>query len=936
MVNQFGPWLLDKNNPTLDVLSVGGKGKRLLDLSQSGYRVPNFFIVPASVCRACLNGDSVLNSILDSISEMDSESPSFRECAARVRSHITEKELPAEFTAAVEAAVDSLAPGHIAVRSSAIDEDAADLSFAGLHDSFLFQQGYQQVVQCVKKVWASAYNERALSYRLQHAGQSGIRLVPMAVVIQQMVNARTSGVAFTCHPSTYDVSRIVVSTLWGAGEGLVSEGLDADTFVVDKYSGEVESEIVDKVERLVVDSTVGSGLQRETSPLEMVRVPSLNADEVAKVTELASEIEQRYRTPQDIEFCFDESGQLYLLQARPVAGVPEYGPAAGYPLLWDNSNIIESYSGVTSPMTFSFIRRAYTIVYHCFSEVMGIPASVVQQNRHTFENMLGLIRGRVYYNLKNWYRLIRLFPGYEYNSKAMESMMGVKESFALEDDSLRTSFWTKWFVEFPKLIRLVIRTVWNFILLRRKAGEFQSRFQTHYQRWEEMEFSELAPHELMNLYREMEDALLWNWKPPIINDFYVMIYFGLLRKLSKNWCGDETDSLQNDLVCGEPGIESAEPAKFLLRLAQQATCHEYLRDAIINEDPESLPQRIAERPDCREFHRQMQQYLALYGFRCMNELKLEEYSLRDRPELVYQLLRNYLILDDPSALDVERMGIREQEIRKDAEQRVANSLAGKPIRRWLFRRVLIRARMGVKNRENMRFARTRIYGVVRELLRALGTQLAQEKVLANREDIFYLTIDEVWDFVKGTAVTARLDGLASLRRAEFESYRSQLDPPDERFTTHGMVYHRNLFRETEQEVIEEDGELHGIGVCAGEVTAEAKIIRSPSDNVQLAREILVAERTDPGWVPLYPAVSGILIERGSVLSHSAVVAREMGIPTIVGIRGLLQRVNSGDIVKMDGRSGVVGVVSSIEHELNEVKVAEEGESNDQLHKEASQ
>ena len=143
-----------------------------------------------------------------------------------------------------------------------------------------------------------------------------------------------------------------------------------------------------------------------------------------------------------------------MLQARPVTRISEYGPAAGNRLVWDNSNIIESYSGVTTPMTFSFIRRAYTIVYHCFAEVMGISPKKVQASRHVFENMLGLIRGRVFYNIQNWYRLIQLFPGFQYNAQFMESMMGLKEGLVLDDAPAKPGFWQKYFVELPALLRL--------------------------------------------------------------------------------------------------------------------------------------------------------------------------------------------------------------------------------------------------------------------------------------------------------------------------------------------------------------------------------------------------------------------------------------------------------------------------------------------------
>ena len=198
---------------------------------------------------------------------------------------------------------------------------------------------------------------------------------------------------------------------------------------------------------------------------------------------------------------------------------------------------------------------------------------------------------------------------------------------------------------------------------------------------------------------------------------------------------------------------------------------------------------------------------------------------------------------------------REQRLRKQAEQKAFSEL-GRSFslipRRWLFKRVLRNARQGVKNRENMRFARTRIYGVVRELLRAIGQHLADEKIISDREDIFYLTIDEVWDYIKGTAVTAELNQLVQLRRREFDAYRES-PVPDDRFETFGYVYHKNLFRNWNEEELDlQEGELRGTGCCPGKLTQKVRVLRTPQDDLSLSGEILVAERTDPGWVPLYP------------------------------------------------------------------------------------
>jgi len=791
---------------------------------------------------------------------------------------------------------------YVAVRSSAVGEDAAGESFAGLHDSFLYIKGWDRLFDAIRRVWASAHNERALAYRRA----KGLPLdgIAIAVVVQRMVDPHAAGVLFTANPNDGNVYEAVVSSLWGAGEGLVSVGLDADTFTVDKETLEIREQIAVKTERMVLNEAAGGGLLRTEVPPDMREAPSLTPGQVKELVSTGLGLERHFHRPQDIEFAFDRDGKLFLLQARPVTTVEELGPAAGHRLLWDNSNIIESYSGVTSPMTFSFIRRAYSIVYHCFSEVMGIDAATVRANRDVFDNMLGLFRGQVYYNLFNWYRLVRLFPGFNYNKAFMESMMGVREG--LQEEPAAVTGVQRYTRELPALLRLVGRSTLNFLRIRRIVSDFQSHFREHYERWSALDFRAMAPHELGALYREMEDKLLWQWKAPIINDFFVMVFYGTLKKLCATWCGDEAGSLQNDLIVGEGGIESTEPTRMLLRLAAQAREAPDLRQLLLDRSPEDLVQEVPARfPD---FGAEIRRYLDVYGFRGVNELKLEEPSVKDRPAFVYQILRNYLT-GDASSLDLSVIGEREQRIRKEAEERAFATLG--PFRAAIFRRVLNNARLGVKNRENMRFARTRIYGVLREMLRAVGEHFASEGILETPQDIFHLTLDEVWDFTRGRAVTTNLKALAALRREEFDAYRQEADRmPADRFETWGLPYHRNRFQgRPRPAIVSEDGLLRGIGCSPGVVTKPVKVIRTPSEDARLEGEILVAERTDPGWVPLYPSVSGLLIERGSILSHSAIVAREMGIPTIVGILGLTSTLQTGQVVTMDGAAGTVELES---------------------------
>lgn len=889
--------------------AVGGKAMNLARLRAIIDSIPSWYVITTHAFRAFLQECNLAERINQRLADLreDDVAAAGRE----IRGWLTEPDLPERLRLAILELHGELlhANAWVAVRSSAVGEDAVDRSFAGLHDSFLFIRRPTELLDHVQKVWASAFNERALSYRLKH--DLPLHDIAVAVVVQQMVEPSVSGVMFTADPVAHQPYRIVINSVFGAGEGLVSAGFEADAYRVDKRHMEIESELALKTRQLMLNDT-GSGLQEEDVPRASQTDSSLKVDQVTKLARLGVLIENHFRRPQDIEFVIDWDDHIYILQSRPITGLPEYGPAAGNRQVWDNSNIIESYSGVTTPMTFSFIRRAYTIVYHCFAEVMGIPDQVVRDNQPVFENMLGLIRGQVYYNLPNWYRLVRLFPGYHYNKSFMESMMGVSEPLDLEEDNeLHPSFRRKWLVELPNLLALVVRVGGHFRRIDRLVGDFQTYFDHHYDRWARRSFHRQPLHELMQIYRQMEDTLLWHWKPPIINDFYVMVYYGVLKQLCQRWCGDQTGSLQNGLLCGEGGIVSTEPTRQLIALANQAREQPDLVDWLRQTPPDEAMERLRREPRFSSFREQLETYLATYGSRCINELKLEEPTLKEEPAFVFQMLGNYLQMDDPAALDLDAMATRERQTRRDAEDQAMQAIGGLlgwP-RRRLFRFVLKRARRGVRNRENMRFLRTRIYGLLRELLVAAGEELHHEGLIDSGDDVFYLTIDELWDFVKGTAVTTNLRALVALRQEEFAAYREhpENDPAD-RFETFGMVCHRNRYQPPpEPDAEPRDGDLKGTPCCPGTVSGPVKVVRAPTDNLQLNGEILVAGRTDPGWVPLYPSISGLLIERGSILSHSAIVAREMGIPTIVGIPGLLDQLASGDKVSMDAAAGTVTI-----------------------------
>ena len=304
-----------------------------------------------------------------------------------------------------------------AVRSSGLQEDGVMHSFAGQFETSLYIPR-EALANAIKNTWASAYSDRVLSYKQTN----GLSLKSdIAIIIQQMVDADVSGVAFGIHPVTGDRQTQLISSLYGLGEGLVSGELNADHFEIKE--GSIQAHITEKKAALQFDYIAKQGINHvNVSPNQQNR-PSLDDNQIYQLGKILSQLQNHLGKPQDIEFAFT-GGKLYLLQTRPITHLDKLPDPAGQRMVWDNSNIVESYPGLTQPLTFSFIIRMYAGVYEQLCDLLGVKKKDIRKHKLLFTRMLGLIKGRVYYNLYSWYKILSLLPGYSLNAGFMEKMMG--------------------------------------------------------------------------------------------------------------------------------------------------------------------------------------------------------------------------------------------------------------------------------------------------------------------------------------------------------------------------------------------------------------------------------------------------------------------------------------------------------------------------------
>lgn len=768
-----------------------------------------------------------------------------------------------------------------AVRSSAVGEDGASASFAGQLSSVL-NVAAENVPEAVRTVWASAARENVAVYRKETNGTEQT-LLP-AVLVQVMVPAESAGVGFSVDPVSGDSGRMVVSACRGLGEKLVSGEVDGDT-----YYCTARGELLEQ--------------RCEGDPI-------LDRDALGRICELLHGLEDFFGAPQDVEWAMAR-GELHLLQSRPITTLGRAGAADGEEdpadraaaqraagsrkILWDNSNIVESYSGVTSPLTFSFARYIYEHVYIEFCRFMGVSEKRIADKHTLFRTMLGSINGHVYYNLLHWYEWLTLFPGFSLNRRFMEQMMGVGEELPrefLDALNIRPAGLRARIADALRLARSGFGLLRNNILLDRKIRAFNKRLEDALA-LPAAQLDAMPLDALCAQYRDLEKKLLRAWDAPLINDFLCMMAFGLSRKVLEKYGGEAGLAYHRDMLIGQGDIISAEPARRIREMAALAAPDPALTAVLATGDKEKCRAALAAHP---ELERLVAGYLERFGDRCLQELKLESPTMTDEPGTLFSSIGHLAA----RLKDGAEAGQGERTLPPLAE------VVGPGFRRqYLAGRLAAWAKKLVRNRENLRFERTRLFGRVRRIFVRIGERLASLGKLDEPRDIFYLQVEEILGLIEGAAVSTEVRELARRRKAEYRALTALPEPPS-RLVTEGAVFLSVNSRHNRPDTLaSSEDTLRGTGCCRGVVRGTVRVITDPRGAELKAGEIMVARFTDPGWITLFANAAGILIERGSLLSHSAIVARELNIPAIVGLTGVTRWLKTGDTVVMDGGSGVV-------------------------------
>ena len=876
--------LLVSLDAALDPQQVGGKARNLATLMRLGVPVPTGCVLTCEAFARYLATAGRGDAVETLHRGLDAADPAERRAVSRgIQAHVTAGPLPPGVREALDAIVGDLpADARLAVRSSAVGEDGVEASFAGQFDSVLHVATTEALRRAVLSCWASYWSERALWYRTARNASLG----GMAVVIQRQVSARLSGVLFTRAPAgTPEASAndLVIEWCRGLADELVSGRIDPERLVVSRADLRA----------------TGSG--HATGGF-------LSPADVRNLAGLALRLERQLGRPQDIEWSIDVDGRLWILQTRPITAVSTATATGGATVLWSNANVNENFPEPISPLLYSIAAPGY---YHYFRN-LGLAFGISRRRLAAMDPSLAAIIGvhgaRMYYNLTNIHAVLRMAPYGGRLAQAFNEFVGA-EAVAAPPDGATT--WRDGRGRVGRLlefVRVAAQTTWQYLFLRRRLEAFErrvDRFAVH-TRPDQLEARPLGG--LLDDLRSFLDIRFHHWKDASLADAGAMVCYGLLQRSLA--IVDTRGGLHNRLLRALPGVPSTIPPRRLWELSRLIRSDVSLRHLFESADTVAILHALRHDSRFNAFREAFDRYLDDWGFRSSGELMLTVPSLQEDPAPAIELLKQYATSDGES---LETAMARQAAERVAETSQVITTLARRSPGQALAVWVLLRwTQTTVAFRERARLKQALLYTRLRRVALALGQRLRDAGHLGEPDDIFMLTWHEIDELGTGRAMFPyRVADLIALRRREHAALAAMRPPESTRLPVgEYLPLGAGLPLATRaNEVAQRDAAststLHGTGASGGVATGPAAVLGDVRDAHRLRRgDVLVTRQTDPGWAPVFGLVSGLVIERGGLLSHGAIVAREFGLPCVVAVQNATERIEPGRQVTVDGNRGI--------------------------------
>jgi pyruvate,water dikinase len=869
--------------------AVGGKALNIAIMSSGGLPVPGGFCVTTDAYRLVVQ--QRLDDLMDKLASA-TDTAGVPVAAEEARRRVLALELPAELQNAITNHYAALGDDEaVAVRSSATAEDLAYASFAGQQDTYLNVVGSAPLLDAVRRCWASLWTDRAVSYR--NANGIDHRSVALAVVVQYMIDATAAGVMFTANPVTSSRNETVIDASPGLGEAVVSGAVNPDHFVVDSVGRRIVARrLGDK--RVMITGLPGGGTERREL-VDQSAEACLDDEQVLQLADLGQQVQRHYGAPQDTEWARDSAGRFWLTQARPITTL--------YPLPRMHQpglrvlmclSLAQGLTRPITPMGIASIRLIGTSVATAIKmpppQPLAGPPAMHAPGQRLYMDITGVLRNRL-------------------GRRAVIAIFGVMEA--------RASAVLKTLVERPEFSILespghtVVRHIAGALIRNRVPVRVVAGLANPNLAYRGIAATERRLRRTLTVPANATASQRLDFVEQRLGELFFLMprtfayaVGGLLmlvasRRLLRDVA--EPGELQ-EVLRGLPHNVTTEMDLKLWEVTEQIRNDEPSRAVFTDLAVADLLQRYRDRALPGVAQRGLQAFLRRYGHRAVAEIDLGMPRWSDDPSHLLGVISNYLRLD---TADLDP--VRQFEAGRARAESMITSLT-----RRLAERSLVRARMAgwtlrrvrqlVGLRESPKFLLIVALGVMREQLKEVGRQLAAAGRIDHVDDVFFLDLGDARRGLAGEDLRAWV----AEQRATYQQELRRRHIP------------RLLLSDgTEPEAVAAelagtagtDGALAGSPASTGTVTARARVVLDPVGAHLEPGEILVAPSTDPGWTPLFLTAGGLVMEMGGSNSHGAVVAREYGIPAVVGVPEATHKIETGQLITVDGAAGLVTVAA---------------------------
>jgi pyruvate,water dikinase len=739
------------------------------------------------------------------------------------------------------------------VRSSAIGEDDGDASFAGQLDSFISPSEPEAIIENIYKCWASYEKENIAIYERK----SGKKLEGMGVVIQQLIEPDYAGVIFTRHPA--NESEMLIEYVEGHAEKLVSGSVSPESFI---YSRDSE-----KIEHVTpFDFSVG--------------------------IKTAQALEYFYGHPLDIEWTL-KNKVFQVVQARPITT-----HAKSKLFYWSNTNVNENYPEAISPLLYSIARDAYYNYFKNLSRLFLIPEEKIRSLEPAYANVIGIFGCHMYYNMSSIHNIISSSPYSEMLLQSFDNFVGYAA------DKKKEIIKTK-----GSKFKFLLETIkFNF-----KLKSIVNDFEKSANQYEKQVNEAIAYHELRDCFHGFIEIRMHSWYKASLADFFAMLHHGALGKFCSKFYGKSSEGIHNQLIQAIPGLISSQPIVLIYKIKMALRSDAVVYTKFQNNSAEDFYKWINTTPSYSNINNLIDDYIVNWGFRCSGELMLTAKNYCEEPEKFILLLQQYDKLpdSDPEVLIAKKYEERQQVIKNFKKKIAAKNGLIFPltlIQIGLLNLLIKLASKGISARERVRLKQALLYFKFKQVVEKTGKEFQQRGLIDNANEILFLRYQEISEnYSSSDMLAGNLKGIVHQRIIEFNNKKENKYPDD--FMSHiGEYPLANAVKFYKSESTDTDKVLKGLSVCGGQIKGRAKVLNSVLEAYKLEKgDIMVTRQTDPGWVVVFPLISGLIVERGGMLSHGAIVSREFGIPAIVGIENVVTKIKDGDLIFLNADTGEITI-----------------------------